>query len=418
MEVKVESLGKVCVTVDKDYWSSEKSYDKLVIVEVAGVGTFISRKPVPARTNINDRIYWIPITVQGGGGGTVPISQDFGDSETITISQKTLTEKVNSLQDKGGYVRFDQNQSESLTEEQKAIARHNIGAEDAITVDNELSDISENPVQNKVVKAAIDNIQGCADKDYNPAEFSGLGKIYLKKNIVEVGGVEKNILTQSAFYKEGTQTPNTDTVFVVQYDFDLNGQTINVPARCVLDFDGGSFNNGKIISNNTEITGIIPTNHDCYYGVFYYNNKPLSHNLNEIKSPSLAILNGFMAPGSYYEMGVWPQGFVAFYHTINNVRKKYYIVMVNRNWDEDANRERAFITLLDENYSLIGSIEMADKSHGSGVVVKDNKLYVGTTVKSNVSGIAVFDINDVFSLCQASSSCRTAYSSGCRSEDP
>lgn len=264
MEVKVESLGKVCVTVDKDYWSSEKSYDKLVIVEVAGVGTFISRKPVPARTNINDRIYWIPITVNGGGGGTIPISQDFGDSETITISQKTLTEKVNSLQDKGGYVRFDQNQSESLTEEQKAIARHNIGAEDAITVDSELSDTSVNPVQNKVVKAAIDNIQGGADKEYNPAEFSGLGKVYLKKNIVEVGGVEKNILTQSAFYKDGpnqTRVPNTDTVFVIQYDFDLNGETINIPAGCALDFEGGkiytSVEEGKIVGNDTAIIAPI-----------------------------------------------------------------------------------------------------------------------------------------------------------------
>ena len=91
------------------------------------------------------------------------------------------------------------------------------------------------------------------DKEYNPAEFSGLGKVYLKKNIVEVEGVEKNILTQRAFYKDGTQTPNTDTIYVVQYDFDLNSQTINVPARCVLMFDGGSINNGTLVGNNTYI---------------------------------------------------------------------------------------------------------------------------------------------------------------------
>lgn len=141
-------------------------------------------------------------------------------------------------------VRFDE--AQNLTEEEKATARNNIGIDNLITVDNALSDTSENPVQNKVVKAAIDNIQGGADKEYNPAEFSGLGKVYLKKNIVEVGDVEMNILTQSAFYKEGTQTPNTNTVFVVQYDFDLNGETIALPENSTLEFDGGSIVNGKI----------------------------------------------------------------------------------------------------------------------------------------------------------------------------
>ena len=102
------------------------------------------------------------------------------------------------------------------------------------------------------VEQMIGEIESGKDKDYNPAEFSGLGRVYLKKNIVEVGGVEKNVLTQSAFYKEGTQTPNTDTVFVVQYDFDLNGQTINIPARCILEFDGGSISNGTIVGNRTD----------------------------------------------------------------------------------------------------------------------------------------------------------------------
>ena len=101
------------------------------------------------------------------------------------------------------------------------------------------------------VEEMIGEIESGKDKDYNPAEFSGLGKVYLKKNIVEVGGAEKNILTQSAFYKEGTQTPNTDTVFVIQYDFDLNDPNdehpIELPAGAYLEFDGGTISNGKLI---------------------------------------------------------------------------------------------------------------------------------------------------------------------------
>ena len=44
---------------------------------------------------------------------------------------------------------------QTLTEEEKATARNNIDVGSA-TVDSELSETSENPVQNKVIKAALD----------------------------------------------------------------------------------------------------------------------------------------------------------------------------------------------------------------------------------------------------------------------
>lgn len=60
MQLLIEQLGKVAVTVEKDYWSINKDYDKLTIVEVENLyGTFISRKPVPAGTQISNRNYWI-----------------------------------------------------------------------------------------------------------------------------------------------------------------------------------------------------------------------------------------------------------------------------------------------------------------------------------------------------------------------
>ena len=42
------NLGKVSVTVEKKFHTSNKEYDKLVIVEEQGAfKTYISRKPVP-----------------------------------------------------------------------------------------------------------------------------------------------------------------------------------------------------------------------------------------------------------------------------------------------------------------------------------------------------------------------------------
>lgn len=84
------------------------------------------------------------------------------------------------------------------------------------------------------------------DKAYNSALYSGLGRVYLRKNIVTLEGVGKNVLTQA-------MVNTANTIYHIQYDYDLNGQTITLPAGCVLEFDGGSVKNGTIISNILSI---------------------------------------------------------------------------------------------------------------------------------------------------------------------
>ena len=80
------------------------------------------------------------------------------------------------------------------------------------------------------------------DKRYNKLDFSGLGRVYLRKNIVN----GKNILIQDIMGKENTR-------YIIQYDYDLDGSTLSIPEGSVLDFQGGSFKNGTIIGNNTII---------------------------------------------------------------------------------------------------------------------------------------------------------------------
>ena len=74
------------------------------------------------------------------------------------------------------------------------------------------------------------------DKEYSSSDFSGLGRKYLRKNIVD----DKNILTQEMINSANTR-------YIIQYDYDLNGQTITIPEGCVLDFQGGSFSNGVFL---------------------------------------------------------------------------------------------------------------------------------------------------------------------------
>ncbi|MCS2555943.1 hypothetical protein NXW63_01405 [Parabacteroides distasonis] len=80
------------------------------------------------------------------------------------------------------------------------------------------------------------------DKEYAPKDYSGMGRVYLRKHYVN--GV--NTLTQHMMRK-----PNT--IYIIQYDYCLAGQTIEVPENCVLQFEGGSLRNGIVRGNDTQI---------------------------------------------------------------------------------------------------------------------------------------------------------------------
>lgn len=94
------------------------------------------------------------------------------------------------------------------------------------------------------IKEGDNTVLKFKNKAYSTANFSGLGRVYLRKNIA--GG--RNILTQQMINQENTR-------YILQYDYDLNGQTITIPNNCVIEFEGGSITNGTIILNNTKIIG-------------------------------------------------------------------------------------------------------------------------------------------------------------------
>lgn len=88
------------------------------------------------------------------------------------------------------------------------------------------------------------------DREYDKDNFSGLGRVILRKNIMTVDGQPKNILSQDMINKE-------NTIYEIRYDFDLNGNEITIPEGCVLDFQGGSLSNGNIIGSFTKINSGI-----------------------------------------------------------------------------------------------------------------------------------------------------------------
>lgn len=93
------------------------------------------------------------------------------------------------------------------------------------------------------------------DRHYNPEEFSGMGRIILRKNLKATDACSiddedhlRNILTQEMISEE-------NTVYIIQYDFDLDDKVIAVPKNSTLWFQGGSLNNGSIYLNEAPILG-------------------------------------------------------------------------------------------------------------------------------------------------------------------
>ena len=107
-----------------------------------------------------------------------------------------------------------------------------------VTENNHYGDIVNNPDNEDLTEETNENegkVMKLADKEYNAAGFSGLGRLYLRKSI----SLSKNVLTQDMINKANTR-------YIVQYDHDLNGGTIDIPENCELEFQGGLLSNGVL----------------------------------------------------------------------------------------------------------------------------------------------------------------------------
>lgn len=123
-------------------------------------------------------------------------------------------------------------------------------------LDENLKELVYYPDDEDVTDETIDgkSVIKFKDKKCDPSVFSGLGRKILRKNLVgglcvEDGAFPKNILNQD-MVTEG------NTIYIIQYDFDLDGQFLVMPQNCTLLFMGGSINNGQLLLDKTLIEGV------------------------------------------------------------------------------------------------------------------------------------------------------------------
>ena len=195
------------------------------------------------------------------------------------------------------------------------------------------------------------------DKAYNAASYSGLGKKYLRKNMV--GGV--NTLTQAMLNASNTE-------YIVQYDYDLNGAEITVPENCVLKFEGGSLSNGTVISNMTKVVGDSDLSGINHYGAFFDENGMLySFSGERGDNFNVGVKTVIDVTGS-------PDYNRAFQSAGNY--GNYYIVATSV---PGASSTTGGIVVFDKDFKVVKRGKFAVPSHNNTMCIKDGYCYVAAS---------------------------------------
>ena len=181
-------------------------------------------------------VFFIPSAIELGtvtmNGFVVPIQK----SDLIEYERLYYYEykSVNHYTD-GSYI-FDVGEHKEY--------ENDVLAQEILGVQNKLGDVET------TLKKVTDTT---ADKKQDDKDFTGYGRVVLEKNIQEyteeydegnvhhTDTVTTNILTQDAL------PTDPKYIIVIQYDFDLDGKEIVLPEDCILEFNGGSLNNGTLI---------------------------------------------------------------------------------------------------------------------------------------------------------------------------
>lgn len=95
--------------------------------------------------------------------------------------------------------------------------------------------------------------EGRFEESHIPDEedITSVGNKLKLKDRTSDDGMGRIILRKSKTFEE--QLTQTNTVYEIRYEFDLNGDEVDMPEGCVLDFQGGSLNNGSVNGKNTII---------------------------------------------------------------------------------------------------------------------------------------------------------------------
>lgn len=241
MESVIKKLGKTSITVEKDYHSSKKEYNKLTVVEEQGAfKTYLSRKPVPIGIELTNREYWIPFS---------------GVLESITLD----------------YLKFKKDYASGKAIEDNAIKTRHI--ENSTITSNKIQD--DSIVNSKIVDDTIEIEKLSANVRNVIKAATGVSEDLVKditKLMREVFPLEITVnITPTAFQEKGTSTEITITwsakiegEIIVPESVFVNGHDVtDKTSYKETVFDSKTFvvkitAEGRVTSVNKNITYVYP----------------------------------------------------------------------------------------------------------------------------------------------------------------
>lgn len=367
VEVFKKVLGKVVPTRDGVH-SRTRCYEDLSLVYDADTKmAYISRKCVPCGIPVTNTEYWQPMNISG-----------YSDANTIIISDKddegnlipyTLASAIASIPEvgrkPGAIISFYSEEGGPHWE---------IWQFNSTDVDD-WEDVSKwNAIYNtSIILADEEDITKDSEsrlKFKNRTTQHGKGYIILRR--------------EKTFAEQLTQS---NTIYQVKYDFDLDGAVVTMPSNCVLAFEGGRITNGKVESNNTIITGYNETS-DALYGVFYNESgTPLCMGNKTYIGLQNAIENAVTTSGSAKECAVTfiPESLVA---TTENF---YFIGCVG------STPDIGYVSAYDRNWNFLGQAQIPEFGHANGATICGNKIYVAPN--EDDYPISYANISDVLNAC-------------------
>lgn len=241
-----------------------------------------------------------------------------------------------------------------------------------------------------------------ADREYNPTSFNGMGYNILRKR-------KDNILTQEDFAE-------SNTLYVIKYNFYLADNTITIPENCAFYFEGGTINAGTITGTDTIAYGTVEHKGNATFnGTWLFSGASSNQDIEALEKRIEALEKkafpytllvtggGVFKKGSLANITVsWllTQGSTTVLPdkvTINDVEisvdqtskvypdvfrnAKYTVTCVKEGITFTGEVEAKFVNpsyfgVVSSNYQVAELTEQAIKGLGSGEIVKDTKSYV------------------------------------------
>ena len=235
--------------------------------------------------NIHANRYGYNVTVNGLKGGVHSIETAI---KYVPVKFRMLGQKITFRTENGDWATYH-NESLSLDNYENVndwvqeVGISSVQGDVIITNAPDYEDLTE----------AADGTIKFADKEYSKDSFSGLGRVYLRKNIVD--GV--NVLTQDMM-------PKSNTIYIIQYDYDLQGAEITIPEGCILDFQGGSFNNIGNLKGNINNNYLRPEWFGAKGKRGYDDTNAIQQCINLLNSSDNHICTVLLSGKCYYVNGI------------------------------------------------------------------------------------------------------------------